>query len=243
MSLFDQVTYLLGRAIPDALDAVVRQAVGNVLPPKGDTGRYRIPHLGTFSSRVAGDLLAFARNQRLDGALIVVDLDTMRVLYFRGGRVVGADTTVVFERLGRVLHRAGLVDEATAAAATATEETSGVAAAAAALAVESVRVGLDLRAVEIAASLFFVHHGHFLIVEGEPNLRDLPALDLVPTDLALEGLRRYDEWRHGKKPATPSPPPAEAAAAPPVVAPPGTPAARLMSEAADELLKKVTELE
>jgi hypothetical protein len=41
------------------------------------------------------------------------------------------------------------------------------------------------------------------------------ALDLSPLDLALEGLRRYDEWRHG---ATGEPPPERRApgARPPV---------------------------
>ena len=34
-------------------------------------------------------------------------------------------------------------------------------------------------------------------MDGKPDLGEMPATDLSPTDLALEGLRRYDEWRHG----------------------------------------------
>ncbi len=245
MEFFDQVAYLLRRAIPDALDPVVERAVGTTLPRKGDRNRYAIPHMGAFSSRVAADLLAFGRNQRLSGALVVIDSDTLRVLFFRGGHVVGADTNVLFERLGRVLLRAGLVPEATARTMVEGEERAAIAAAAVTLTPDAVRAALAERATEVAAALFFVHHGHFLIVDGEPDLGDVPSIDLNPTDLALEGLCRYDEWRHGKmapsKPkGVPAPTPDSPVPPPP---PQGSPAERLLSESADELLRKVTDIE
>jgi hypothetical protein len=224
----DDVAYLLKRAIPDALDPIVRRAVGAVIPRTGDDHRYRIAYTGSFSSRVAADLLAFGRNQRLDGALVVVDADVLRAIYYREGRVVGADSNVIFERLGRVLLRAGVVDEAIAADLVAREEANGVAAAAAAVPADAAKFGLERRAWDISAALFLVPKGHFVIVEGAPDLGDMEPLDLAPTDLALEGLRRYDEWRRGSagvpiperrapetRPPTPPPPRPDAAAPPP----------------------------
>jgi hypothetical protein len=234
VAFFHQVAYLLKRAIPDALDPIVRRAVGDVLPRTGEGGRYRIAHTGQFSSRVAADLLAFGRNQRLDGALVIVDVDTMRAIYFAGGRVVGADSNVLFERLGRVLLRAGVVDATTATSLVAREEAAGVASAASALTPDTARFGLERRAWEIASALFFVPDGHFLVVEGAPELGPALALDLDPMDLAIEGLRRYDEWRHGAQGA-PIPERPQPATRPP--AKPRDP--RLHDTAADELLRQI----
>src|SRR5262245_47594251 len=196
--------YLLRRAIPDALDPIVRRAVGTIIPRDGEEGRYRIEHTGRFSSRIAGDLLMFFRNQRLDGALIVIDVDVTRAIYFREGRVVGASSDCVFEQLGRVLRRAERVSAEVSERLCALEETGGLDAAVRAVIPDLARWGVETRVWEVVAALFFVHGGHFVIVEGAPNLGDVPALDLAPTDLAIEGLRRYDEWRNGK-PQNPPP--------------------------------------
>ena len=197
MASTEDLAYLLKRAIPDALDPIVRQAVGAVLPRTGVDGRYKIAYAGAFSSRVAADLLAFGRNQRFDGALIVIDADVVRALFYRGGRVIGATSDFLFERFGRVLMRSELVDVATGEMLLARESAAGVTAAATLVAPEVARFGLETQVWEIAAGLFLVHGGHFILVDGMPDLGELPALDLSPTDLALEGLRRYDEWRHG----------------------------------------------
>lgn len=222
MPFSDQITYLLKRAIPDALEPVIRRAVGAALPRLGEGDRYRIAYTGAFSSRVAGDLLAFGRNQRLDGALILIDEDVLRAIYYHQGDVIGAASNVVFERLGRVLRRAELVDEASAAELVRREETDGLAAAASLLPAEAARFGLERRVWEVAAALFLIHRGHFLIVEGEPDLGAIERLRLNAIDLALEGLRHYDEWRNGGATVTPSnrpEPTSRPPAAPPIVLP------------------------
>ena len=197
MASSEDIAYLLKRAIPDALDPIVHRTVHDVLPRTGEGGGYRIAHTGAFSNRVAADLLAFGRNQRMDGALIVIDGDALRAIYYRGGRVVGADSNVLFERLGRVLLQTGHADDASAQMLIEREEAAGVAAAAALMPPDTARFGLERRVWEIAASLFLVHGGNYVIVEGPPNLGAVAPADLSPTDLAIEGLRRYDEWRHG----------------------------------------------
>lgn len=236
------IDYLLGRAIPDALDPIVRAAVGNAIPRIGEGGRYRIAHTGRFSSRFAGDLLAFGRNQHLDGALVVIEADTTRAIYFRKGRAVGAASDVLFERLGRVLARCEVVDEETAHRIVGREETQGLAAAAAEVTPEVAAWALETRVWDIAASLFLVPSGHFVIVEGTPDLADLPSIDISPTDLALEGLRRYDEWRNGPHKAA-ARPRREAESRPPEVPiAVEAPAPRRPVSAADELLARLREL-
>jgi hypothetical protein len=197
--------------------------------------------MGRFSSRCAGDLLSLGRNQRLDGALVVIEADTTRAIYFRKGRAIGAASDVLFERLGRVLSRCEVVDEATAAGLVDREATQGLAAAVAEVTPEVAAWALETRVWDIAAALFFVPHGHFVIVEGTPDLADLPALDLSPTDLALEGLRRYDEWRNGPQKADPTP--QGEAVHPPDAPAAGAPSATRPSDmGADELLARLREL-
>ncbi len=231
----DEISYLLKRAIPDALDPIVRRAVGTVIPRLGEGGRYRILHAGSFSSRVAADLLAFGRNQKLAGALIVLDDDVLRAIYYRAGRVVGVETNVLFERLGRVLLRAGSVAEGLAEDLVEREERQGVAAAAALVTGEVARWGLETRAWDITAALFLVHGGHYLIVDGTPDLGTLEPLDLSPMDLALEGLRRYDEWRRsGSDPLPERPAPSKR----PPEAPRKAPSAST-SAAVDQLMRQL----
>ena len=240
MASSDQISYLLKRAIPDALDPVVRRAVGGTIPRLGEGDRYKIAYTGAFSSRVAADLLAFGRNQHLDGALILIDEDLLRAVYYRGGVVVGADSNVLFERLGRVLLRAEVVDEASADELVRREETGGVATAAALLPAETAKFGLERRTWEIAAALFLIHHGHFLFVEGAPDLGTVEPLALNPMDLALEGLRRYDEWRNGAV-GTPVPSRPEPTSRPPEAPPAPTPVRTKASreEAVEEFLRQL----
>jgi hypothetical protein len=204
VALGDDLAFLLKRALPDALDPLIRRAVGEAMPRLDPENRYRIPYAGRFSSRVAGDLLEFGRNQQLSGALIVVDEDVVRTLYFHEGRVVGADSNVLFERVTRVLERAGFLDAEDARQLVALEEEQGAAALRRSVGPAAFDWAVERRAWEVAASLFFVQRASFLIVEGEPDLGAVERLALAPMDLALEGLRRYDEWRRG---ATGVPPP------------------------------------
>lgn len=197
MALGDQLSYLLRRAIPDALDPIVRRAVGSVVPRQDEGKRYRIVHAGQFSSRVAADLLAFGRNQRFDGALVVVDEEVVRAVHFKGGRIVGSSSDFLFERLARILRRADLVDDATMRRMEEVEEADGAARVVPHLEPDVAAWAVETQVWEVVAALFLVRAGHFLFVEGEPDLGGVPETDLNPMDLALEGLRRYDEWRHG----------------------------------------------
>jgi hypothetical protein len=220
VALGDDIAYLLKRAIPDALDPLVRRAVGSTIPRLDPDNRYRISYTGRFSSRVAADLLAFGRNQRLSGAIVVVDEDVVRSLLFRDGRVVGSDSNVLFERITRVLRRASLLEDDDADDLLAIETEKGALAIRPSVGPEAFRWAIERRAWEVAAALFFVQRASFVIVDGEPDLGHMEELELSPMDLALEGLRRYDEWRRGTAGETPPDRPA------PQSRPPDAPATR-----------------
>jgi len=191
------IAVLFERLLPEVLEPLLAEALGGGIRRSGDQGLHRVSASGRFSGAQTADLLAFCRSQELDGALVVADADVRRVLYFRRGDVVGADSDLLFERLGRILLREHVLEKDDAEAVVEIEETKGAPAAAAALPAEALRFALEKRIWEVAASLYFMRHAHFVIVEGPAELGGLPLFQLPAERLAMEGMRRYDEWRHG----------------------------------------------
>jgi hypothetical protein len=186
---------LFARLLPWGLEELLARAVGERIPREGAGGQYAIAAVGRFRGRLIGDVLSWVGNQGMDGALVLAEPDVVRCLYAHQGRIVGADSDLVFERLGRVLCQAGSLSTEAADALVDVEERQGLAAAAARLPKATARQGIERRTKAIASALFLVPNAHFVLVEGRPFLDDLPRVDLGTTELAVEGLRRYDEWR------------------------------------------------
>jgi hypothetical protein len=198
----DEIDILFERLLPEVLERFLVRALGEAIPRLGEDGRYRVLSAGRFSGRITNDLFTYARNQELNAALVLVEQEVLRTLYFSDGMVIGADSNVLFERLGRVLGHAEIVTEADADALVEVEERQGVAAAAARLSPDAAHWGLERRVWEIAAGLYFMPHAHFMLVDGAPDLGALPRFHIPPMDLAMEGLRRYDEWRNRTTPSS-----------------------------------------
>jgi len=192
----DEFTTLFDRLLPDALDPVLSRVLGTTVPRLEAESRFRVAATGRFSGHLVGDLLTQARNRVLDGALVLMEEDVVRVLYFVQGRVAGADSNVLFDRLGRILGNEEILSEIDSESIVAEEESRGLAAAVTRLPIDVVEWGLERRIREISASLYFMPHAHFVLVEGLPNLDPLPTFLLSPLQLAMDGLRRYDEWRN-----------------------------------------------
>src|SRR5687767_4544621 len=93
---------LVERTAAEGVDSIVTKAVGTAVPRVGEAGRYKLALVGAFSRRGVANLIAIASNPEFEGALVFVDGDVVRTLYARGGALVGADSNVLFERLGRV---------------------------------------------------------------------------------------------------------------------------------------------
>jgi hypothetical protein len=193
--LVPRIGPLLDRLLPDAAGAFLDRVLRGTMP-RGADGRWSISSAGRFSGRIAADLLAFARNHRMDAAMVLADADVSRVLYFEAGTVIAADSDVIFERLGRVLLRTGTVAEDVARAVIDLEQEVGIVAASGLVPPAALRPALERRAWEIGTNLPLMHNAHFAFVEGTPVLGGLPRLAIAPMDLAMEGLRRYDEWRN-----------------------------------------------
>jgi len=207
---------LFDRLLPGSLETLLSGALGRSVPRLGPDDSFRISSCGRFSGRIAADLLAFSKNQSYDGAFVLVQEEVTRVLYLAKGSVIGAESNVLFERLGRVLHRLGHLKPEDAKHVVTVEESRGTAAAASMLTVEVACLGLDRRAWEVGTSLTFMGASHFLFVDGAPDLGALPRLEIATMDLAIEGVRRYDEWRNAahKPTAVADEPSSELAATP-----------------------------
>ncbi len=231
-----EVAILFERLLPETLAPLLSQSLAGLLAPVGSGGSHSVCASGRFTGRQTADLLTFCTNQNLDGALVVADLDDVRVLLFRQGNVVGASSTVLFERLGRILYRDDLLGREDMIRVVETEERDGLSAAVAMLPVEAARWAAERRIWEIATTLCFARRAHFIIVEGTPVLSGMPMFEISTTQLAMEGLRAYDEWRNG-------PPKAKAAAGPQVDVEPfrvvETDARRRERESAESTLKRI----
>ena len=192
----DELSILLDRLLPEALEMPLRRILGDKMPRLGEGDRYRIRAAGHFSGRLVGDLLAQAENQDLDGALVLMEPDVCRVLFFARGQVVGASSNVLFERLGRLLVNADVLDEEGANRVVEAEERDGTSAAVSLLPPETAVWALEHRVREVSAALYLMARGHYVFVEGRPELGGVAEVSMSPMGLAMEGMRRYDEWRN-----------------------------------------------
>lgn len=192
------LSVLLDQLVPEALEPFLQPLVGRVLP-RGKDGRFRVRGYGRFRGSYTADLLRLAQGQKLDGALILADQDVSRVLLFVDGIVVGAHSNVLFERLGRVLYKGGVISKTDAHSLVDCEEKAGLDATIALIPEEAALWGVERRVWEIGASLYFMGHGHYLCVDGSPRMGRVPAVAIDPTQIAMEGMRRYDEWRNGSR--------------------------------------------
>ena len=230
---------LLERLLPEAVDRFLEEVLGKTMPRLGEGNRWKISSCGSFSGRIAADLLAFAKNHEMNAAMVMVEAEVARVIYFEKGMVVGSRSNVIFERLGRVLLRQGELSPEVAEQVVEMEGFAGMVVASGLVPPEALLPALEQRTWEIATNLPLMHNAHFLIVDGVPDLGSLPRLAIPPMDLAIEGLRRYDEWRNG---AAGVPIPARKA---PETRPPEAPAAvrkppvKSAASAADEILRQL----
>lgn len=193
----NEVAILFERLLPETLNPLLGSVLAHRLIPGGPDGfLHRVVASGRFSGPQTADLLAFARSQKLDGAMVVAEKEVERALIFKDGDVIAALSNVLFERLGRILHREGVISTEDRDTIVEAEEQQGIESAVEMLPSEAVKWGLERRIWDITTVLYFTRNAHFVIVEGEPNLGEMPAFAVPPMQLAMEGMRCYDEWRN-----------------------------------------------
>ncbi|MHC5009677.1 MAG: hypothetical protein ACYTG6_01870, partial [Planctomycetota bacterium] len=185
---------LFQRVLPETVGRLLVPPFGEVVPRTAKGERLAVAATGRFTGRQAADLLADDRHR--EGVLILIDGDVVRILGIVGRHVVCADSNVLFERLGRILGKAAVLTTEAANRIIEIEEQEGLAAAAACLPLPAAQWGLNRRVHEIAIGLYFMSHAYYVWIEGHPTLSTLPVVDVPSVELAMEGLRVYDEWRN-----------------------------------------------
>lgn len=174
----------------------MRRLLGDTLKPTEAGETYAVAACGRFSGSRMVDLLAHAQYRKLSGALVVTDGDAERVIFLANGAVTGAASSVLFERLGRLLYNAEVVTHEDSNTLVDAEEQHGAGALLLWLSGDQLDWAIERRVWELGGALALVKRGHFVFVEGEPNL-DGPRMAIEPKALAREGERAREQLRSG----------------------------------------------
>jgi hypothetical protein len=187
---------LLEGLLPKGMDTLLEGVLGESMPRVGSGGQYGIVASGRFRGALTADILSFTQNNKLDAALVLTEGDTTRVLYFHAGTLIGATSSVLFERIGRLLYRAGAVTHEASDILIDIEDQQGAAALLDWVPEPTLAWAAERRVWEVVAGLYVAGAGHFVLVEGLARLDRALTSELDPTQVALEGMRRHDQWRN-----------------------------------------------
>ncbi len=187
---------LVEQQLPDQASQCFGRILGDSMPRTADGDRYAIAASGKFHGSTTGDLLAYAKKSERSGALVMAEHDAERVLYFSKGRLVGSTSTVLFERLGRLLYQAEIVSHEASGTLVDAEEAMGAHALLMWISSAHLLWAIERRVWELANAVHLIKRGHFVFIEGEPSLA-CPAVSLDPVEVAQEGARRHEELRQG----------------------------------------------
>ena len=183
---------LLEHKIPEESAEFLHHVLGTSIPRTGDQQRYDVVACGRFHGAELPHMIVYLQDRKASGALIVIDGDAERAVFLSGGMVVGASSTVLFERLGRLLYKSEVVTKEDADTLVDAEENFGVEALLMWLSARHLQWAVDRRVWEVGAALALVKRGHFLFVEGEPTL-DGPGVSIDPAQVVHEGTRLKQE--------------------------------------------------
>ena len=183
---------LLEQKIPGEAKDFLQRILGDSLPLTGDEQRHDVVACGRFNGAELPHMLAYLQGRRASGAFIVIDGDAERAVFLSGGMVVGAISTVLFERLGRLLYKAEVVTKEDSDTLVDAEENFGIEALLLWLSIPHLHWAVERRVWEAGAALALVKRGHFLFVEGEPVI-DGPRVSIDPGQVVHEGMRLKQE--------------------------------------------------
>jgi hypothetical protein len=189
---------VLQRSLPLEVDEVLVRILGETVARGVEDGRLDMRAWGRFGGHLTEDLIGLAANAKTEGALVVAEEESERVLYVRDGEIIGSHSNVLFERLGRVLYQAEVLSHEDADTLIEVEEVIGDAALLDWLPGDVLTWAARRRTESVAAALPYLRHGHFVLVEGTVTLHGMPELALDPQEAGLEARLLYDAWRSGE---------------------------------------------
>jgi hypothetical protein len=146
------------------------------------------------------DVLALLAQTGWRGELVVLDGDDARSVFFDQGNVVGAATNVEGERLGSVLYRYGVLDEAGRdRILSEVKEGKRFGAAAIELGVlkqDQIYAYISKQVDEIVFATLTVGDGTFFFLEGFDESRLVSRHTVSASALLMDGVTRLDEMRY-----------------------------------------------
>ncbi|MEP6920108.1 MAG: DUF4388 domain-containing protein [bacterium] len=153
---------------------------------------------GTLTTMSVPDLLQFLAAGRKTGTLKFGRDKVRKEIYFHDGLIVGANTNDPKEYFGQVLIHYGKLDESQLQAAMEEQRNSGgklgeILSAKGFLTEAAVLEILRVRTVDIIYDLFIWEEAHFEFFDHEPLPEDVIRIEVVPTNVIMEGIYRIDE--------------------------------------------------
>jgi hypothetical protein len=146
------------------------------------------------------DILALLGQTGWRGELVVLDGDDARSVFFDQGNVVGASTNVEAERLGSVLYRYGVLDEAGRdRILTQVKDGKRFGAAAIELGVlkqDQIYAYISRQVDEIVFATLTVSDGTFFFLDGFDEARLVSRHTVSANVLLMDGVTRMDEMRY-----------------------------------------------
>lgn len=153
---------------------------------------------GTLTTMSVPDLLQFLAAGRKTGTLKFGRGKVIKEIYFHNGLIVGANTNDPKEYLGQVLIHYGKLDEAQLQAAMEVQRKSGgklgeIVSGQGFLTQAEVLEILRVRTLDLIYDLFLWEEAHFEFFDNEPLPGDVIRIEVVPTNVIMEGIYRIDE--------------------------------------------------
>lgn len=153
---------------------------------------------GTLTTMSVPDLLQFLAAGRKTGTLKFGRGKVVKDIYFHNGLIVGANTNDPKEYFGQVLIHYGKLDEAQLQAAMELQRKSGgklgeILSSKGFLTEAEVLEILRIRTLDLIYDLFLWEEAHFEFFDNEPLPDDLIQVEVVPTNVIMEGIYRIDE--------------------------------------------------
>jgi hypothetical protein len=147
------------------------------------------------------DVLALLGQTGWRGELVVLDGDDVRSVFFDQGNVVGAVTNVDGERLGAVLYRYGVIDEAARDRVMALVKEQGKRFGEAAIELgvlkqEQIYAYISKQVDEIVFATLTVSDGTFFFLDNFDESRLASRHTVSANALLMDGVTRMDEMRY-----------------------------------------------
>lgn len=153
---------------------------------------------GTLTTMSVPDLLQFLAAGRKTGTLKFGRDKMVKEIYFHDGLIVGSNTNDPKEYFGQVLIHYGKLDEAQLQAAMEIQRNSGgklgeILSAKGFLSEAEVLEILRVRTLDIIYDLFDWEEAHFEFFDHDPLPAEVIRIEVVPTNVIMEGVYRIDE--------------------------------------------------